>query len=254
MANYRQIKGITISNVDSDPVVYAASWSAGGNLNTSRRALAGGGTQTAGLAFGGDTPGATAVTENWDGTSWTEVSDLSTARSSLAGAGTGSASALAFGGSVSPKAQTEEWSAPAVFSKMNLGQVFYNSTSNTFKVTEQPASGGSFSSGGSLNTSRGYFAGFGSQTAGAVSGGSPYSSPPKAQLHEQYNGSSWTEANDLNSGHAAGSSATKAPQSAGLTFCGGPPPSGVKNEAWNGSSWTEVNDLSTNRNNGRPGS
>jgi hypothetical protein len=34
-----------------------SAWTAGGSLNTSRRNLAGAGTQTAGLAFGGvDTP------------------------------------------------------------------------------------------------------------------------------------------------------------------------------------------------------
>ena len=31
-----------------------------------------------------------------------------------------------------------------------------------------------------------------------------YSSPPKAQLHEQYGGSAWTEVNDLNNGHSRG--------------------------------------------------
>jgi hypothetical protein len=35
--------------------------------------LAGAGTQTAGLAFGGDTPSATGATEEYDGTTWTAV-------------------------------------------------------------------------------------------------------------------------------------------------------------------------------------
>ena len=48
MANYRDIKGFKIANFESDPVENVASWSTGGNLNTARRALAGGGTQTAG--------------------------------------------------------------------------------------------------------------------------------------------------------------------------------------------------------------
>jgi hypothetical protein len=64
---------------------------AGGNLNTARNYLAGSnaGTQTASLAFGGNSPGPTAVafTESYNGTSWTEINDLNTARVGLAGAG-----------------------------------------------------------------------------------------------------------------------------------------------------------------------
>jgi hypothetical protein len=41
------------------------------NLNTARDALAGAGTQTAALAFGGFTTANTGATEEYDGTSWT---------------------------------------------------------------------------------------------------------------------------------------------------------------------------------------
>jgi hypothetical protein len=40
-------------------------------LNTARHGLAGCGTQTAALAFGGYIPPVTASTELWNGTSWT---------------------------------------------------------------------------------------------------------------------------------------------------------------------------------------
>jgi hypothetical protein len=54
---------------------------AGGGLNTARDALAGAGTQTAALAFGGTTPPFTAATEEYDGTSWTtNPTSLNTAR------------------------------------------------------------------------------------------------------------------------------------------------------------------------------
>jgi hypothetical protein len=49
-------------------------------LNTARYALAGCGTQTAGLAFGGEDPGTTGATEEYDGTSWTTFNSLNTAR------------------------------------------------------------------------------------------------------------------------------------------------------------------------------
>ena len=68
MANYRDIKGFKIANFESDPVQNVGSWSTGGALNTGRRALAGAGTQTAGLGFGGygpdaPPPGVTGKTE-----------------------------------------------------------------------------------------------------------------------------------------------------------------------------------------------
>jgi hypothetical protein len=60
--------------------------------------LAGAGTQTAALAFGGRYPPTTGATEEYDGTTWTtSPGSLNTARYLLGGAGTQTA-ALAFGG------------------------------------------------------------------------------------------------------------------------------------------------------------
>jgi len=47
----------------------AGTWSAGGNLATARHSLAGAGTQSAGLSFGGYGVSISAVTEEYDGTS-----------------------------------------------------------------------------------------------------------------------------------------------------------------------------------------
>jgi hypothetical protein len=47
------------------------SWTTVNPLNTARYGLAGAGTQTAAVGFGGDLPGYTAATEEYDGTSWT---------------------------------------------------------------------------------------------------------------------------------------------------------------------------------------
>jgi hypothetical protein len=86
------------------------SWTEVNDLNTSRYYLAGAGTQTDALAFGGSqNPPRVANTEYWDGTNWTEVADLATVRDNLAGAGTTSLG-LAFGGNVPPVTNvTEEW-------------------------------------------------------------------------------------------------------------------------------------------------
>ena len=53
MTKYKEIRGIHIQSVATDPEVYAGAWSSGGDLNQGRYSLSGGGTQTAGLAFGG---------------------------------------------------------------------------------------------------------------------------------------------------------------------------------------------------------
>jgi hypothetical protein len=80
-------------------------------MNTARYYLAGAGTQTAGLAFGGF-PGTanTGATEEYDGTNWaTSPGSLNTARREIAGAGTQTA-ALAFGGLITtPTGATEEY-------------------------------------------------------------------------------------------------------------------------------------------------
>jgi hypothetical protein len=56
-------------------------------LNTARGYLAGAGTQTAALAFGGQP--VTGATEEYDGSTWTtSPGSMNTARQSLAGAGT----------------------------------------------------------------------------------------------------------------------------------------------------------------------
>jgi hypothetical protein len=56
MAEYKGIKGFKVQYLDQDPVPTVAGWSAG-NLNTARNLAiqVGAGTQTAALAFGGNT-------------------------------------------------------------------------------------------------------------------------------------------------------------------------------------------------------
>ncbi|MDB4614317.1 hypothetical protein OAH18_01375 [bacterium] len=104
--------------------------------------------------------------------------------------------------------------------------------------------GGTWASGGALNTARmeNFGNGVGTQTAAGVSGG--YTTTNVA-VHEQYNGTSWTEATDLNT--ARSGTWADGTQSASWV-AGGATPSYVTNtETWNGSSWTEVNEINTAR-------
>jgi hypothetical protein len=61
---------------------------------------------------------------------------------------------------------------------------------------------------------------------------------------EQWNGTSWTEVNDMNTARS-GAAGSGIPSLA--IAVGGEPGNSAKTEFWNGSSWTEVGDLGTAR-------
>ena len=86
-------------------------------MNTGRSDMGGGGTQTAGIVFGGYTGSNTAATELYDGSSWTtSAASLATARRIVGGCGTQSL-ALAFGGFGSGDSNaTEEFTNTTEFS------------------------------------------------------------------------------------------------------------------------------------------
>jgi len=231
-----------------------SAWTEVGDQNQGRllyNTSSGQGSTTLALIYSGRLypPNASsALTESWDGTSWTEVNDLSTARRAGSGGGT-STSAILGGGSTSGSspghvATTEEWATtPAAdFTKQNLGQVYYNSGSNAFKVTAQPVAGGTWASATSLNSARAYIGSAGLKTAFLAFGGNGH-----VAVTESYNGSSWTEVNDLNTGRFAGASGGS--QTAAFMAGGrvSTTASTVVSEEWNGSSWAEGNDLNLDR-------
>ena len=122
----------------------------------------------------------------------------------------------------------------------NTGEVWYNSTSNTIKM-EAVTTAGSWATGGALNQFRDQAAGSGTVTSTLVFGGGP----PNQDKTESYNGSNWTEMNDLNTARR-GIAGAGADNTSALAFGGGSPGVAVT-ESWNGSNWTEVNDLNTAR-------
>src|SRR5210317_941246 len=148
--------GDTIQSVASDPpsltegdfwyntttgsikgLVQIKSWNSGGNMGTARTSLAGAGTQTAGLAFGGAPP----ATEEYSGYTWSTGGSLGTARQSLGGAGIQTA-ALGFGG-----------------------------YTTTFAANTEEYDGSAWTAGGNLGTARQYIGGAGIQTAALGFGG-----------------------------------------------------------------------------------
>ena len=82
------------------------------------------------------------------------------------------------------------------------GQVWFNSTDNVLKGRiSNPA--GSWSTANSINTARGALAGAGTTTAAIVLGGQEV--PAYNAQTETWNGTNWTEVNDLNVARAQGS-------------------------------------------------
>jgi hypothetical protein len=200
-----------------------SSWTEVNDLNSARYLLASSGTNTASLAYGGNTPppAVTAVTESWNGSTWTEVNDLNTARQSLGGIGPYT-SALAFGGTTPSKtAVTETWD------------------------------GSSWTETSDLNTARGLQASVGVTQTAALSVSGDF---PQGNTVEQWDGSSWTEIAEVNTAryNASGSGSS----TIGLIFGGriypGSPPAAYSalTESWNGTAWTERADLATARGDG----
>ena len=113
-ARYNPVGAGTFGGAPGTPAKQATeeyngtAWTNGGNLGTPRETLAGCGTQTAGLAFGGSPSAA----ELYDGTSWTNGGTMNTPRSYPGGAGT-QAAGLAMGGATpSYTTATEEFTGP----------------------------------------------------------------------------------------------------------------------------------------------
>jgi|TARA_E500000318_G_C3564610_1_gene215099 hypothetical protein len=244
MATYKESIGTAVTNVAGDPPaplegqvwynsstgvfrVYrqdaAGAWATGGNLNSGRYYLSAAtyGTQTAGLVFGGATDGTR--TEAYNGSNWTEVNDLDKNKREAAGAGT-QTSALCFGGknpaNDNGMDQTEKWNGTNWTEVNTLGQQ---------RLGLQGAGA--------------------SSTAALAFGGKaepPSSAPSWRAETESYNGTNWTEVNNLNTARYHGAGAGT--QTSALLF-GGQSSADFSSatELWNGTNWTEVNDLSENK-------
>jgi len=125
------------------------------------------------------------------------------------------------------------------------GQVWYNESEGELKTRNQFV-GNAWSSGGDLNTARNQFFSAGvSQTAALAAGGDYGGSPEYYDGTELYDGSSWTEVNNLNTAKRNG--AGVGTQTAALAVAGGAGPSLTEVESWDGTSWTEITDINTAR-------
>ena len=277
MSDYKGIKGFQVQTRSTDPVPFAqevannpyqGSWSSGGAMNTARARGAGDGIQTAFITFSGTTPSPGTQltnTETYNGTSFTEVNDMNTGRTDLAGTGTTTA-ALAATGSAATGYGTfvESWdgSSWTEITENNTARAqlaaFGIQTATIIAAGLAPPfsnlveywNGSSWTEVAEVNTARQGLTegGVGVYTAGLIAGGrkaSPSAPGQETGDTESWNGSAWTEVNDLNeakqSGGAFGTSTS-------AIYAGGADTGTLAStESWDGTSWTEVNDLATAR-------
>jgi hypothetical protein len=195
------------------------SWSGTGAMIKARAKVAGAGTQTAGLAFGGSdgpTP-SFSCTEKFNGTSWSSATGLITARRQLGGAGTQSA-ALAFGGAVNNPYESAVTCTEA-----------YNGTSWT-------------TGGAAINAAAGPGSG-GTSTSAIKVAGYNFSSFSNNSCTEQYNGTSWSTStaypiSPCGLMGVAGSSTS-------AVFAGGNAPVGLfTSNCFDGTTWSDRGTLS----------
>tara|TARA_A100001015_G_scaffold240096_1_gene273653 strand:+ start:114 stop:1922 length:1809 start_codon:yes stop_codon:yes gene_type:complete len=269
MAAYKDLVGQKITKVTSNPgepktgqmwynsttgslkgLGILEAWASASPLNTARFSLAGAGTQTAALGFGGKEPSVSNKTEEYNGSGWSNGGNLGTAVYILGGAGSQTAG-LGFGGYRPGNTNaTEEYDGSSWTSGGAMGTARRslmgagiqtaalgaggNSTTTNVNITEE-YNGSSWTSGGTMGTGRAELGGSGLQTAAlAVGAGSP-----NAQV-EEYDGSSWTSGGALNTGRSIATAT--GPQTANLAF--GP---SADCEAYDGTSWTAKPDMGTSR-------
>jgi len=222
--------GATTTNVEEynfgATTITAAAFSSGPNLNNGREGLLGGaGTNTSAIAFGGYKSTAyQSLSEGYDGSSWSNLPTMNTARASMASIGSTQTAAIAAGG---------------------YGGV----PQASFGAAAESYNGSSWTSISGV-TPREQLEGCGTQTAGLICGGldQPGGAGNDTGKTEEWNGSAWSEQNDLNT--ARGQTTVGGSQTAAI--CAGgqvgyPDTKQSAAEEYNGTSWTNVTSLPTAR-------
>ena len=242
------------------------NWTEVNDLNNAQKYRSGGGSSTSALCWGGDGPPHAVFwnTESWNGTNWTELGDiLQVASASSPAAGQDNTAILSMAGSSGTPSKATQFFNGSVWSmkaNVNTGRsdvggggtvtagLLYGGPSGQTEAFSQTSLAGSWATGGDMNIARQTLgsAQYGTSTASLGFGGQ---GPPPAAvaITESYNGTNWTEVNDLNTArrHMSGfGTYTSAIANGGWN---GPPAYYGNTELWNGTNWTEVNDLNTAR-------
>ena len=122
-----------------------------------------------------------------------------------------------------------------------VGQLWYNSEEAKFKIATEGA--GAWASATALPTATNNGAGFGIVTAAMSAGG--YTPGGATNNCQTYNGTTWTEVNNMTRSPTEYSNRGAGTLTAGVTW-GGTPTTG-KTEKWDGTSWTASGVMNTAR-------
>ena len=244
------------------------AWTGGGSLSQARQYFAGTGIETAGLVFGGSSNPNTTIyanTEEYDGSSWTNGGAMPASRSMMFSWGTQTAGALSGGALPSTTATCLKYDGTSwASSPASMGTATkqgYTSGVGTaqsaglcaggdpaisrteeFNTSSNVVTAAAWASGGTLNTARQRTGGFGAAQTSAVTAAGA-TAPPASALNktEEYNGTSWTEGNNVNTGRYNMTAFGTEPAGV-LAGVGTPSVSyGGTTEEYNGTSWTTVN-------------
>jgi hypothetical protein len=124
------------------------------------------------------------------------------------------------------------------------GQMWFNSTTQTLKGAEAGGAPiGTWASGGNVNTGGVNVFGVGTSTSSALIYGGESG---RTNQTEKYDGTSWTELNNLNASGQNGGSAGNAEDAAAMSGDASGPRS-VSTEFWDGTNWTEGAELNVAR-------
>jgi len=229
------------------------TWTEVGDSSTSHRSGSSSGARDDCIVYGSDDgPGYIGKTEQWNGSSWTEVNDLGTGRAYLGGTGStpDSQTATAFGGSTpSQTGATEEWGFPPVTAAILTEGDLFLSGGTTLKGFGKFAGvpTATWASVANMNEARGQpGTGAGSTSTNClVIGG--YDNPPlqyKANI-ENFDGSSWTELNDLSEGRQFGNGGGT--RTSAIIFGGTDGSAVASTELFDGTNASTAADLNTAR-------
>ena len=250
-----------------------SAWTNGGTMSTARYSTAAMGTQTAALAAGGETPYKADV-EEYDGSSWTTKTSMPTTTANAYRVGNSTTDLYVAGGyTPSATTTTHKWDGTSWTTAGAMGRTAAGSggspgnssptagvafggsapppsisTTEEFNVSTNVITAAAWASGGNLATARNVLAGAGIQTAALMIGGNNPGTTQKGET-EEYNGTSYSEENDL--GTARSQSGSGGTTSAAIYFAGdvfpGSPRNSNKTEEYDGSSWTAQNTMAQER-------
>jgi len=189
--------GFNPNNIDSWEIIWSygsevyippdpgTSWTITSSLNQAKKFLAGCGTISDALCFGGDSGVRVDTTEIWNGSSWTNTSSLNQSKFYLDGCGTIS-DALCFGGDTGANTDTTEiWNGSSWTTTSSLNQIKYalagcGTTSDALCFggdsgvnvdTTEIWNGSSWATTSSLNEAKRAFAGYGTISDALCFGG-----------------------------------------------------------------------------------